>query len=164
VAAGEDVTRRYLARRAWHAVKRTVARLDPPSRSVLTMARVMREVAAQRWPYSFDGGHAPVPGPSLGESGVGYDCSGVIRYVLYRAGVIKAQPNVNTESLPRYLARGQGAYITIWIRNSPTAQHAVIETHNLGLPRFFEAGHTGMIVGFLKSSFDTTNYTAYRRP
>jgi hypothetical protein len=154
---------RYLHLRIWHAVKRRAFDLAPPSATVLVMRRVMLTVAHERLPYSFDGGHAVTPGPSRGETGVGFDCSGVIRYVLWRAGLLKAQPNVNTETLPQHLARGEGTYITIWIRNSPGVHHAVIETRHLGLPRFFEAGHTGMIVGFI-SNFDTAGYTAYRRP
>jgi hypothetical protein len=117
------------------------------------------QIAAQRLPYVFGGGH----GPGFGPTGGGYDCSGAASAVL-RAGGILEHPSgpLDTRALERWGLPGVGERMTLHVINRPEIQHCVLEFLIPGRHKWFAASHTGTIVGWL-AHFDATGYVARRR-
>ena len=59
---------------------------------------------------------------SLAAAWPGYDCSGSVSYVLFKAGLMSSSPDVSGD-FERYGLRGRGQWITVW----GSAGHAFIE-------------------------------------
>lgn len=160
--------RRHAPRRVVAAIHRKILRLPTPSPQILVLRRALYEIAALDLPYVFGGGHGPLPGATRGTDPdnplVGLDCSGAIRWALVKAGLLDAHAECTTETLESWGLPGMGYFATVWARDSGGVHHAVIQMRYLGTPAFWEAGHTGMIVGFLRGGFITTAYHSRRRP
>lgn len=75
-------------------------------------AAVKRAIAAgnrlQGMPYKWGGGHAR-------HDDSGYDCSGSVSYVLREAGLLKG--SLHSKAYFKYGKKGEGKWITIYIRN-----------------------------------------------
>lgn len=75
-------------------------------------AAVKRAIAAgnrlQGKPYKWGGGHAR-------HDDTGYDCSGSVSYVLREAGLMKG--SMHSKAFFKYGKKGDGKWITIYIRN-----------------------------------------------
>jgi hypothetical protein len=103
------------------------------------------EIIAKPTPYSFGGGH-PGFAPSLGATGIGYDCSGFASAVLKAGGILavpEAKISLATEEFYIWGQAGQGKYLTIWVRNDAVQQHVFLDfSHRDGLShRYAEAPH-----------------------
>lgn len=158
----------------WGLLARLLPRVEaevrsPPSIRVLAIRAALVRIAVEHWPYIFGGGHHEGKlGPSVGEDTAdkrkGLDCSGAISWALSLAKVLGYSYPLSTAGLIKWAAAGEGAYITVWVRNDKFVQHAVIQVKHLGTPtEWFEAGHSGMTVGWIKD-FDPTGYTPRRLP
>ena len=104
----------------------------------------------RRTRYSLGGGH-PGFGPSMGEEGVGLDCSGLGSDAL-KAGGLLADPPARfafvTADFLRWGQPGPGHWLTVYVRNdvSPAGVHHMRLgfTNNPAWPhRFVEAPHPG---------------------
>lgn len=75
-------------------------------------AAVKRAIAAgnrlQGKPYKWGGGHAK-------HNDSGYDCSGSVSYVLREAGLMRG--SLHSKAFFKYGKKGEGKWITIYIRN-----------------------------------------------
>lgn len=147
------------------------AKLDPASSGappeILACYTRMVAIDAAELPYIFGGGHGPGFGPTLGlvegNTRPGYDCSGAVSAALHAGGILEHPSGpLATPELMHWGLPGEGKFLTVWVHNSENVNHCVIEVKGLGPHRFWEAGHTGMLVGWI-TGFDTTNYTPRRR-
>src|SRR3712207_3222910 len=58
-------------------------------------------------PYKYGGGHAHFPVDD------GYDCSGTVSYVLYKAGLLRGLP-LDSSGFMRWGKKGKGKWITVY--------------------------------------------------
>jgi hypothetical protein len=95
---------------------------------------VKRAVAAgnrlQTMSYQWGGGHG-------GSKSGGYDCSGTVSYVLREAGLLKG--SIGSKEYFRYGKKGEGKWITLYIRNG----HVFMTVAGLRLDTGGPGGSTG---------------------
>jgi len=58
-------------------------------------------------PYKYGGGHASFPRDN------GYDCSGTVSYVLYKAGLLGGKTPLDSSGFMRWGKKGKGKWITV---------------------------------------------------
>lgn len=129
-------------------IARFVRRLD------LCYAEAGRIIAAPT-PYVFGGGH-PGFAPSTGlpdenpSSLVGYDCSGFASAVLKAGGLLaipEARLALDTAEFVSWGLPGEGAYLTLWVRNDAIQQHCFLDFHGRAgwSHRYAEAPHAPLL-------------------
>jgi hypothetical protein len=74
---------------------------------------------------------------SLASAWPGYDCSGSVSYVLYKAGLMSAEPDVSGD-FETYGQRGKGQWITVW----GSAGHTFIEVAGI----VFDTAHYAAVM------------------
>src|SRR3712207_4834994 len=74
-------------------------------------ARVKRAIAAANeisgMPYKYGGGHGSFEDE-------GYDCSGTVSYVLYKAGLLKKTLPLDSSGFMSWGAKGKGKWVTVY--------------------------------------------------
>jgi hypothetical protein len=125
--------------------------LDPKTHVMKALAKA-QWIASQRFPYVFGGGHRSdgTFGPSNAAGGyqpgpVGYDCSSMVCDILHSAGVFPGPGVTDVAGLLNWGQPGKGKYMTVWIKGPD--EHTFIEFDLPTGKTFFEAHHTGTIVG-----------------
>ncbi len=112
---------------------------------------------SHHYPYEFGGGH---PSPRLPwvklssktlqvVSANGPDCSGGASNILWHAGVLEHQEALGTVEFAHWGLAGKGQYVTLWVINTASIQHCVLNFTLPGKPHhWWAATHTGGTVGW----------------
>lgn len=104
---GSVLSRAFLGKKVRFENGRAIAPAHAPE-AVHRAVAAANHLHLQNVPYKWGGGHARL-------NDDGYDCSGAVSYVLREAGLMEG--HLTSRGFRRYGSRGQGKWITLWVRD-----------------------------------------------